>query len=61
MCYKNFSENPFMLKYCPDKYITQKMCDKTVDDLLPALNFVPDWFVTSKMVRKLFTPLYVLG
>ena len=25
------------------------MCDKAVDDFLPALKLVPVWFVTSKM------------
>ena len=58
MCDKIISENPFMLKYCPDEYITQKMCDKAVDDFLPTLDFVPDWFVTNKMIKKLFTALY---
>ena len=29
------------------------MCDKAVDDFLPALKFVPGWFVTSKRVRRL--------
>ena len=23
---------PFLIVYCLDKYITQRMCDKTVDD-----------------------------
>ena len=54
---KIISENPFMLKFCPDKYVTQKMCDKTIDDFLPILYFDPDWFVTSKMIKKLFTAL----
>ena len=58
MCDKIVTENPFMLKYCPDKYMTQKMCDEVVDDFLPTLNFVRDWFVTSKMIKKLFTALY---
>ena len=58
MCDKTISENPFMLKYCPDKYITQKMCDRAVDDFLPSLNFVPDFFVTIKMIKKLFTAFY---
>ena len=34
------------------------MCDKAVDDFLPALKFVPDSFVTSKMIKKLFSALY---
>ena len=29
------------------------MCDKAVNDFLPALKFVPDWFVTSKMIKTL--------
>ena len=45
-------ENPFQLKYCPDKYKTQNMCDETVDDCLVALKFVPHYFVTSKMIKN---------
>ena len=29
------------------------MCNKAIDDFLPALKFVPYWFVTSKMIKKL--------
>ena len=29
------------------------MCNKTVDDFLPALKFGLDWFVKSKMIKKL--------
>ena len=47
-----------MFDSVPDQYKTQEMCDKIVDDLLPALKFVPDWFVTSKMIKKLLTALY---
>ena len=28
------------------------MCDKAVDDFLPALKFVRDWFVTRKMTKN---------
>ena len=31
MCDKIVSENPFMLKYFPCKYITQKICEEAVD------------------------------
>ena len=48
-----------MLKYSPNKHITQKMCDDAVDDFVRTLNFVSDWFVTSKMIKILFTALYV--
>ena len=52
------SENPFLIPYCHDKYITQKMCDEGVDDSLATLKLNPDCFVTSKMIKKLFTALY---
>ena len=42
----------FILKYFLDKYKSQKMCDKTVDDYLSTLKFVPGWFVIDKMIRK---------
>ena len=34
------------------------MCDKAVDDFLPALKFVPEWFVTSKMIKNLDNALF---
>ena len=58
MCDTVFSEDPFFIVYCPDKYKTQRMCDETVDDSLAALKLIPDWFVTSKMIKKLFHVLY---
>ena len=58
MCDKAVYQNSFMVKYCHDKYKTQELCDKAVDDFLPALKFVPDWFATSKMIKKLSTALY---
>ena len=44
--------------HCQDRYKVQEICDKAVDDFLPALKFVPDRFVTSKMIKKLYTALY---
>ena len=41
-----------MLKYCPDKYKAEEMCDKAVNALLSALKFVPDWFVTKQMIKN---------
>ena len=46
-----------LIVYCPDKYKTQRMCDKAVGNSLAALNLVPNWFVTSKMIKELFTAL----
>lgn len=42
-----------MLKYCPDRNKTPKICDKAVDGCLSSLKFVPDWLVTSKMLEIL--------
>ena len=58
MCDKIVSEDSFNLQYCNDRYKTEEMCNKTVDNFLPALEFVPDWFVTSKMIKTLFAALY---
>ena len=52
MCEKAFSEDSFMLKYCLDRYKTQEMHDKAVNNFLPTLKFVPHWFITSKMIKK---------
>ena len=52
------SEDPFLITYCLNKYITQKMCDEAVDDFLATLKLIPDWFVASKIVKKVFTALY---
>ena len=58
MCDRVASEDRFLILYCPNKYITQRMRDKAVDDSLAALELIPDWFVTSKMINKFFTALY---
>ena len=43
----------FLILYCPDKYITEEMCDEAVDDSLSALKLIPGWFFTSEMIIKL--------
>ena len=58
MCYKAVSNDPFMLKYCLDRYKMQEMSHKSFDDFLPALKFVPDWFVTCKMIKKFYNALF---
>ena len=45
------SSYPFLVVYCPDKYIPQKMCDEA-DDSLAALKLIPNWFVTRKMIKN---------
>ena len=53
MCDKSFFEDPFMLKNYYDRYKTQEMRDKAVDNFMPFLKFVPDRFVTSKIIKKI--------
>ena len=52
------SNDSFILKCCRDRYKTQKICDKVVDDFLPDLKFVADWFGRSKMIKKLQNALF---
>ena len=55
MCNRMISDS-FSLRYLPDQYKTEKMCDKAADDCLAALKFVPNWFVRNKiMIKKVFT------
>ena len=54
MCDKVVFEDPIMLKYCPDRYKTQKMCDIVVNASLPALKVVPDCLVTKIIVMMIF-------
>ena len=58
MCDRVVSENLFLILYCPDKYITQKMCDEPVDDSLATLQLIRNWFLASKIIKKLFSTLY---
>ena len=41
MCGRVVSEDPFLIVYYPDKYKTQRMYDKAVDDSLAALKIFP--------------------
>ena len=41
------------LRYVPDQYNTQQMCDEAVDDFLPIINFAADCFVTSNMISPI--------
>ena len=58
MCGKAVSKDPFLIVYCPDKYMTQKLCEEVVDDSLAAFKLIPGCFVTSKIIKKFFTDLY---
>ena len=41
-----------MTVYCCNEYLTQKMCDKVVDDSLALLKLILDWCVTNKMTKN---------
>ena len=49
-----FLKTFFLIAYCPDKYITQKMCDEVVDGSLAALELIPNWFPIIKIIKKFF-------
>lgn len=61
MCNEVVSKEYFMLKYCPDRYKTQLMCNNAVNACLLALKFVPRWFVTTKMIAKLDNAVFSNG
>ena len=58
MCDRIISDDHFSIRYVPDQYNTQQICDKAYDDCLAALKFVPYWFITSKMIKILFIALH---
>ena len=53
MCDKVFLRNGGILKFIPDNYKKQKICDKAVYNYSHALESIPDCFNTQKSVIKL--------
>ena len=49
MCNEGLYENPWYLKYIPDRLKTREMCNEAVDLNLYLLQHVPDWFVTQQV------------
>ena len=41
------------IRYVPDQYMIQQICDRAVDDCLAELKLVFDWFITTKMIKML--------
>ena len=56
--WQSYFWRPFSIVYYSDKYITQKIYDRAVDDSLATLKLIPNWFVASKMIKKIFSALY---
>ena len=54
MRHSDVSEDPFMIVYIPDRYKTQRMCEKVVDNCVTALKLISDWFITIKMLEKFY-------
>ena len=52
MCNKSFSSYPSTIKYVPDQFKTQEICDKAVDKCYFVFNFVSDQFKTEKMCNE---------
>ena len=42
----------FLTVYCCNEYLTQKMCDKVVDDSVALLKLILDWCFTNKMTKN---------
>ena len=49
---KAILENDRTLKFVPDCYKTQKMCDKAADNYLHAWEFIRRCYITQKMCDK---------
>ena len=58
MCDRVVSKDAFLTVYCTDKYKTQRMCNKAVDNTIGALKLISDGLVRSKIFKKLCTVLY---
>ena len=44
MCKHAVKKLPFVIKYLPDRYMPQRMCDKVILENFGLLMFVPDWY-----------------
>ena len=58
MCDKDFPKDSFKLNYCFNRYKTQGMCYKFVDDFLPMLKLIFDWLITNKKIKKFYNALF---
>ena len=50
MCIKALKVGPWQLKYVPNHFKTQEICDKAVRDDSSSLQYASDWFVTMEWV-----------
>ena len=50
MCERVVENEPCNLKFVPDHFKTQEICDKAMGDGSSSLQYVPDWFVTREGV-----------
>ena len=48
MCEKAVKDEPYVMKYVPDHFKTQKLCYKAVKNDPSFLQSVPDWFITKE-------------
>ena len=54
MCKHAVKKLPYLLRYVPDQYKTQKMCDKSILENVGTLKTAPDCYKIKKCVIKLF-------
>ena len=50
MCGGAVENEPYSLKFVPDHFKMQEICDKAVREDPYSLEFLPNWFVTRKEV-----------
>ena len=58
ICDRVVYQNPFIILYYPNKYVTLKIRDEPVDVCPATLKLICVWFVTSKIIKTHFTALY---
>ena len=51
--YKNAVKNlPYLIRYVPDQYKTQQMCDKAILENAEKLKSVPDYYKNQELCSK---------
>ena len=52
MCKYAVKKLPYLLRYVPDQYKTQQMCNKTILENVGTLKSVPDCYKNQEMCNK---------
>ena len=52
MCTNAVKKFPFVIRYVPDQYKTQEMCDKVIIENYRTLKYVPDYYNNQNVCDK---------